>query len=55
MSLEQRSTSDSRCHYCGDEIETAEWHPAVIDKDRDPKLFTFCEQSCKEQWQSNHE
>ncbi|MFC4437910.1 MULTISPECIES: DUF7576 family protein [Natrialbaceae] len=44
----------TRCDQCGDAIETATWHPAVLDRNGERRLLTFCGPACQERWQRRH-
>jgi hypothetical protein len=39
------------CDYCGDVIETDDWHPVLMVKNDEPHMLTFCEPICRDNWQ----
>ncbi|WP_306058623.1 DUF7576 family protein [Natronococcus wangiae] len=50
MTASRTTPVTERCDHCGDPIDTTTWHPAVIERDGDRRLFTFCERECQERW-----
>lgn len=51
MNARGAANSSTKCDQCGDPIETTRWHPAIIERDDERRLLTFCGQECQESWQ----
>ena len=51
--METSNTGESvtRCDYCGDVIETDDWHPALIVENGEPHMLMFCKPTCRDNWQ----
>ncbi|WP_449289218.1 DUF7576 family protein [Natrarchaeobius chitinivorans] len=51
--METHNTGESvtRCEYCGEVIQTDDWHPALIVKNDESHVLTFCEPKCRNNWQ----
>lgn len=43
---------EPRCAYCGDVIDTRQWHPLGIgtDEDGEQRFYKFCSRACKREW-----
>ena len=41
------------CAYCGDEIDSSEWHPvrATHDEGGEFRIYALCSEECLEEWE----